>query len=78
MKNHQTEIDNMCDEAEVLERRMPQEKENVVARRDEILEGMRNLHNLSLEAKAKIESAKQIQNFLKDSDEVWNSLTFRI
>ena len=78
MKNHQTEIDNMCDEAEMLERRMPQEKENVVARRDEILEGMRNLHNLSLEAKAKIESAKQIQNFLKDSDEVWNSLTFRI
>ena len=60
----------MCEEAEFLECRMPQEKDKVLARRDEILEGMKNLHNLSLEAKAKIESAKQIHKFLKDSDEM--------
>ena len=56
--------------AEFLVQKMPVEKDEVESRRGEIVHGMQKLRNLSIEAKKKIESARQIQNFLKDSDEM--------
>ena len=60
----------MHEKADLLIKKMPNEQEKIVERRDEIVAGIQKLRNLSVSAKQKIESAKQIQNFLKDSDEM--------